>query len=51
MLDKVTITSGSDEDGHLTYDVEWSDDLGYVEVLGLLEASKGVVHAAYADEL
>ena len=51
MLDKVTITSGSDEDGHITFDVNWSDDLGYVETLGLLEAAKAAVHAAYADEL
>lgn len=51
MLDKITITTGSDGDGHITFDVEWPDSLGYVETLGLLEAAKAVVHRAYEDEL
>jgi hypothetical protein len=43
-LHRLTITSGLDpDDGTLTFDVEWSDDLGPVEALGLLEAAKAVV--------
>lgn len=47
----ITITSGIDpDDGTATYDVEWNDDLGFVEALGLLEAAKDTIIRTFMED-
>lgn len=47
---RITIRSAFDDDGHLCFYTHFSEGLGYVETLGLLEAAKDTASRWFMGE-